>query len=99
MADDSWLTPGQALYVFRRLVADGRISQAEIDRYLSQPADEIRNLQARLSELWAAMPALKVRGGRTSGAAAPYATRGQAATPDAPRAPCASRAARTQDIS
>src|SRR5258707_8145120 len=98
MADDSWLTPGQALYVFRRLVADGRISQAEVDRYLSQLAEEIRNLQARLSELWAAMPDLKVRGGRTSGAAAAYASRGQAATPEGPRSSCANRLGRTQAI-
>lgn len=45
------LSPGQATYVLERLVAERRISPAEIYRYLSDINREISSLEQRLSSL------------------------------------------------
>ena len=45
------LSPGQAVYVLERLVADRRISQGEVNRYVAQMGREIKDLEARLQRL------------------------------------------------
>jgi len=45
------LTGGKAIYVLERLVADRRVAQAEISRYLAELPRTIRELQARIHEL------------------------------------------------
>jgi hypothetical protein len=65
MADDSTFTPGQASYVVERLLAERRITPRDIQRYLAQLADEIRDIEARLEELWAAAPDVSVDAARS----------------------------------
>jgi hypothetical protein len=60
METESSLTPGEALYVVERLLAERRVSAADIHRYLSQLSDEIRRIEARLDELWEAEPVLSL---------------------------------------
>lgn len=45
------LTPGQAHYVLGRVVSDKKIRSREIDKYLSEMDDEIKQLESRLSML------------------------------------------------
>lgn len=45
------LTGGKAIYVLERLVAERRVAQAEISRYLAELPREIRELEARIHEL------------------------------------------------
>jgi hypothetical protein len=45
------LTGGKAIYVLERLVADRRVAQAEISRYLAELPRKIRELEARIREL------------------------------------------------
>lgn len=47
----SHLTPGQANYVLQRLVSDRRISQGELNRYISDMHREIVDLEHRLQSL------------------------------------------------
>ena len=47
----SHLTPGQATYVLQRLVSDRRISQGELNRYISDMHREIVDLEQRLQSL------------------------------------------------
>lgn len=69
------LTPGQAVYVLERLVADRRISQSEVNRYAAQIGGEIRELEARLRRLQSAAgttvakPVARRRAPRSNGAA------------------------------
>ena len=48
---DRSLTPGQASYVLDRLVADRRVTKAEIGRYMSEMQNEIGFLERRLQSL------------------------------------------------
>jgi hypothetical protein len=48
------LTSGQAEYVVNRMLAERRISSAEIDRYVSGMQEEIREIEVRLERLRAA---------------------------------------------
>jgi hypothetical protein len=75
MAHEISLTPGQALYVIQRLLAERRVSIADIDRYLSQLSQEIRDIEARLEKLWAASPKLEIETGARSPARRPYRAR------------------------
>lgn len=65
------LTSGQAEYVVNRMLADRRISSAEINRYVSGMQDEIREIEARLARLRAdaegAQATAKRRRGRPPG--------------------------------
>lgn len=45
------VSPGQASYVLDRLVADRRISQAEVNRYVTDMQREISDLEQRLASL------------------------------------------------
>lgn len=45
------LTGGKAIYVLERLVAERRVGQAEISRYLAELPRKIRELEARIREL------------------------------------------------
>ncbi|MDP9176974.1 MAG: hypothetical protein M3O61_04775 [Gemmatimonadota bacterium] len=45
------LTGGNAIYVLERLVAERRVAQAEISRYLAELPRKIRELEARIREL------------------------------------------------
>lgn len=65
------LTPGQAAYVLQRLVRDRKISAAELNRYVSDLGQEIKDLENRLAALRAAHAAGPV----AAGAAAPVRRR------------------------
>jgi hypothetical protein len=65
MEHESSLTPSQAPYVIERLLADRRITPADIHRYLMRLADEIRDIQARLEVLWDAAPIVTVEAPRS----------------------------------
>lgn len=67
------LSPGQAAYVLERLVADRRISQGEVNRYVAEMGREIKELEARLQRL------RSVQGGGTTQATR-RRTRGNGAT-------------------
>jgi len=45
------VTPGQAQWVIERLLADGRISAKEVNRYLDNMQGEIRDIERRLASL------------------------------------------------
>ena len=45
------LSGGQASYVLERLIKDRRVSQGEVNGYLSQMSNEISDLEARLQHL------------------------------------------------
>jgi hypothetical protein len=64
-------SPGQARYVLRRLVADGRISGAEVRTYLEGMHREIGELERQLDELRA------MRGGEAAAGARTAARRGR----------------------
>ena len=70
-------SPGQAAYVLERLIKDRRVSQGEVNRYMSEMHHEISALEQRLQSLRDAAGALFRRGpGRPprSAASAPAAT-------------------------
>jgi hypothetical protein len=45
------LTGGKAIYVLERLVAERRVAQAEISRYLAELPRKIRELEERIRDL------------------------------------------------
>ena len=45
------LSGGQASYVLERLIKDRRVSQSDVNGYLSQMSNEISDLEARLQQL------------------------------------------------
>jgi hypothetical protein len=53
------LTSGQAEYVVNRMLAERRISSAEIDHYVSGMQEEIREIEERLARLRAAASAAR----------------------------------------
>lgn len=69
------LSGGQAAYVLERLVRERRISQGEVNRYLSELTNEISDLERRLQLLRSAhggsSSAAPARGPRRSNGAAP----------------------------
>lgn len=72
------LSPGQASYVLERLVADRRISTAEIYRYLTDVHREISSLEERLNTLrGAAGTGTGSSSTGTGGGAAPARRRGR----------------------
>jgi hypothetical protein len=62
------LSGGQASYVLERLIKDRRVSQSDVNGYLSQMSNEISELEARLMHLKDAV------GGAASAAAASIAS-------------------------
>jgi hypothetical protein len=58
-----------------RLLVEGRVSRADIDRHLSQLSQEIRDIEARLEKLWAASPKLEIETDARSPARRPYRAR------------------------
>jgi hypothetical protein len=62
------LSGGQASYVLERLIKDRRVSQGDVNGYLSQMSNEISDLEARLQHLKDAV------GGAASAAAAGIAS-------------------------
>lgn len=68
--EGSALSSGQAAYVLDRLIAERRISSAEISRYVSEMSAEIGQLEARLARLReAAGPAAAAVAGIAAGVA------------------------------
>lgn len=45
------LSPGQASYVLERIIADRRVSERDVSRYVSDMRDEITRLEQRLQGL------------------------------------------------
>jgi hypothetical protein len=63
-ASEQRISPGQAAYVVERLLSERRISQGEINRYVSEMGREISDLEARLQRL------REAHGGQIAAAAA-----------------------------
>lgn len=45
------LSPGQAAYVLERLIKDRKVTQGDVNRYVSEMTNEISELEARLQKL------------------------------------------------
>ena len=85
----SELSPGQAAYVIERLIADRRISQAEVARYVGDMHREISTLEQRLSRLREAggIAAATAVLGAAAGAAAGVMARRRPGRPPGKRGP------------
>ena len=59
------VSSSQAVYVLERAVADGKLSAADVDRYIAQMHNEISSLEARIAHLRDAIvaPVRKLFGG------------------------------------
>jgi hypothetical protein len=62
------MTAGQAQYLVRRLIADRKVTEAQVNRYLSELTTEIASLEQRLEMLREASTERRA-GGASSGAA------------------------------
>ena len=79
------LSAGQAAYVLDRLISERRISQGEVNRFMSEMGREISDLEAKLARLRAAhgggMGGGSTSGSSTSGSGAGQARRGPGRPP------------------
>jgi hypothetical protein len=74
------LSPGQAAYVLERLVRDRRVSQSDVNRYVSEMSREISDLESQLRRLRDAVGGtLSAAVERVVAVAAPIARRGRKA--------------------
>ena len=95
------LSGGQASYVLERLIKDRRVSQSDVNGYLSQMSSEISELEARLQHLKdavggavaAAVAAVRRRPGRPPGKRGPGRPPGSGRKPGRPPAAASEGAA------
>lgn len=99
------LSPGQAAYVIDRLVADRKVSSADVTRYVSEMGREISELERRLQMLRAAhgtnAPAAAAgarRGGRPGRPAAAAAASGAGGRRSRKRAPITAEQAASRQL-
>jgi hypothetical protein len=83
------LSPGQASYVVERLIADRRVSAAEVNRYVAEMHREISTLEQRLNRLREAggIAAATAVLGAAAGAAAGVIARRRPGRPPGPGRP------------
>jgi hypothetical protein len=82
------LSPGQAAYVLERLIKDRRVTQGDVNRYVSEMTHEISELEARLQKLRSVIAgavSTVTRRGRPARAEAAPAPAGRKAAKAAPR--------------
>lgn len=57
MVKESTVTPSQAAYVVEKLIAERKVSRADVQRYLQYMQTEIRNLEQKIASLRGHVPA------------------------------------------